>query len=637
MQPAVAFDEPTRLREEARHCAGQGDARRLLACLRGLLELSNQPSDYAFAAARLSSLPADAVREAGLKPLRTYMARSVTIETMLPYLRVRAALAGLWLELSVGGYGSFIDDLTNPDGALCHFNPDLVLFVSDLSDLAGGLQEAISDSPDGAGSATASSVRFVTGLLQSFRANSKARIVVQGMTLPDPPGSGDIADANLPFGESRSVEALNHALADACRRIGDAVYFDVDKLAARHGRARWRDPRIFYLSRLPIAPEFFEQYARGIVRAMRTLYFPARKVLCTDLDETLWGGILGEDGCQGIQTGTAFPGNAYQEYQQYLKRLSRQGILLAAVSKNNPADVQEAFQKRSLDLSIGWEDFVAVKIGWEEKTTALQELANDLCVGLDSFVFVDDSPVECAAVGQRFPEMLVVQATPGEPWRTIAELERSGAFDVLQVTDEDRGRAAEYRAQAERATLASAAGSRTEFLASLDIQCCVVNALEAPLNRTAQLLSKTNQFNLTTRRHSAAEIEMLAGQPGNIAVALRYRDRFGDGGVVGVALCIREADQCRIETFLLSCRVIGRGVETALLWFVAERAKAQGLSRLRGEYIPTAKNAPCAEFYPLHGFEPAAASDGPEGSLWFEFDLTKCLPKKPSWIRISTL
>ena len=307
------------------------------------------------------------------------------------------------------------------------------------------------------------------------------------------------------------------------------------------------------------------------------------------------------------------------------------------MSKNNPADVQEAFQKRSLDLGISWGDFVAAKIGWEEKATALLELANDLSLGLDSFVFVDDNPVECAAIRQQFPEMLVIQAFASEPWRTITALEGSGAFDVLQVTEDDRRRAADYRAQAERATLANTAGSRTEFLASLDIQCGIVPALDAPLSRTAQLLSKTNQFNLTTRRHSATEIEALAGHPGSIAVALRYRDRFGDGGVVGVTLCVKEADTCRIDTFLLSCRVIGRGVETALLWFIAERAKAQGLSTLRGEYIPTAKNAPCAEFYPLHGFRPVLAADGGKGSLWFDFDLTKDLPENPSWIRISSV
>lgn len=637
MQPAVAFDESTRLREEARQCALRGDARRLLACLRGLLELSNQPSDYAFAAARLGSLNPNTAREAGLKPLRTYMARSVTVETLLPYLRVQAAVAGLWLEVSIGGYGSFIDDLTNPDGALCRFNPDLALFVSDLTDLAGGLQEATSVSPDRGLAETDTSTRFVTGLLESFRTNCKARIVVQGMNLPDPPGSGDIADANLPYGESRSVEALNHALADACRRIGDAVYFDVDKLAARHGRSRWRDQRMFYLSRLPIAQEFFEEYARGMVRAIRTLYFPPRKVICTDLDETLWGGILGEDGCEGIQTGTTFPGNAYLEYQQYLKRLGRRGVLVAVASKNNPADVEEAFQKRSPDLGIAWEDFAAVKVGWGEKTTALLELANDLSLGLDSFVFVDDSPTECAAIRQQFPEVLVVRAVPGEPWRTIETLEGSGAFDVLHVTEDDRRRTAEYRAQAERTTLANKAGSRTEFLTSLDIQCDVVSALDAPLSRTAQLLSKTNQFNLTTRRHSAAEIEAIATQPGNIAVALRYRDRFGDGGVVGVALCVMEPDRCRIDTFLLSCRVIGRGVETALLSCIAETARDQGVSVLSGEYIPTAKNAPCAEFYPLHGFQPAPSPGRDSGSLWFDLDLTKDLPERPSWIKMAKL
>ncbi len=629
MQPSTGRAEPAQLRGVAKESAAQGDALRLIGCLRSLLEISNRPADYAFAAARLRGLSAEKAGHAGLKHLRTYLARSVTIETFQPYLVVQAALGGLWLDVSMGGYGSFIDDLTNPDGALCRFNPDLVLFLGDLSDLANTAPNAGSDAVDGATAA-----RFATGLLQSFRRNSKARIVVQGMCIPDPPAGGDIADANLPCGESRSVEALNQALREACRQIGDAVYFDVDRLAARYGRSRWRDQRMFYLSRLAVAPEFFEHYTRGLVRAIRALYFPPRKVVCTDLDDTLWGAILGEDGPEGIQTGATSPGNGYLEYQKYLRRMTGRGVLVTIASKNNPADVEEAFQKRAPDLGISMADFAAVKIGWEEKSTALRELAGRLSLGLDSFVFVDDNPVECAAVRQQLPEVLVIEAPKGEPWRTIEALESSGAFDALQITHEDRERAADYRAQAKRAQLESDAGSREEFLSSLEIHCTPISALDAPLSRTVQLLAKTNQFNLTTRRHSAAEIEGIARQPGNIAVALRYRDRFGDGGVVGVALGVMEPGQCRIDTFVLSCRVIGRGVETALLWHVAEAARAHGAPVLRGEFIPTAKNAPCANFYRSHGFERVETPDAGSREL-FAMDLSRNLPAKPHWIAIA--
>jgi FkbH-like protein len=628
MHPTVEREEVRRLREELRESADQGDAPRLIVCLRALLETSSRPADYAFAVARLRSINMERAKAAGLKTFRTYIARSVTIETMQPYLLVQAAMAGLWLDVSIGGYGSFIDDLTNPDGALCRFQPDLVLFISDLGDLASGAQSAAAE--------TGTSTRFVTGLLESFRANCKARIVVQGMTIPDPPAGGDIADANLPYRESRSVEDLNHALAEVCRRIGDAVYFDIDRLAARYGRSRWRDRRMFYSSRLAVASEFFEVYTRGLIRAIRALYFPPRKVLCTDLDDTLWGGILGEDGIEGVQTGPAFPGNGYLEYQKYLKSLAGRGVLVTVASKNNPADVQEIFQKRAPDLGISLDDFAWLKIGWGEKSTALRELAGSLSLGLDSMVFVDDSPVECASIRQQLPEVLVIEAPKGEPWRSVEMLESSGAFDTLQITEEDRGRVAEYRAQAERAKLESTAGSRRDFLASLKIQCSIISALDAPLSRTAQLLGKTNQFNLTTRRHSAAEIELIACQPGNIAVALRYRDRFGDGGVVGVALCVMEPDRLRIDTFLLSCRVIGRGVETALLWYIADLARSLCVPVLRGEFIPTAKNAPCADFYPLHEFERVETPDQAGGGEFYEMDLSRGLPTKPDWIVLSS-
>lgn len=626
MHPTVERDEIARLREEARESAHQGDALQLIGRLRALLEISNRPGDYAFAAARLRSIDEEGAKAAGLKPLRTYVARSVTIEPIQPCFLVQAAMAGLWLDVSIGGYGSLIDDLTNPDGALCRFKPDLALFISDLGDLAS----------NGALAETGTSARFATGLIESFRVNCKARIVVQGITLPDPPAGGDVTNANLPYSESRSVEDLNHALADVCRRIGDAVYFDVDRLAARYGRARWRDQRMFYTSRLAVAPEFFEVYARGLIRAIRALYFPPRKVLCTDLDETLWGGILGEDGAEGIQTGAAFPGNGYLEYQRYLKSLAGRGVLVTVASKNNPADVEEIFQKRAADMGISLDDFTAVKISWGEKSTALRELASGLSLGLDSMVFVDDNPVECAAIRQQLTEVLVIEAPKGEPWRTVEMLESSGAFDTLQITEDDRRRVAEYRAQTQRAKLETSAASRTDFLASLEIQCSIISALDAPLSRTAQLLGKTNQFNLTTRRHSAAEIERIASQPGNLAVALRYRDRFGDGGVVGVALCVMDPDRLRIDTFLLSCRVIGRGVETALLWFLAESGRSLCVPVLRGEFIPTAKNAPCADFYGSHGFERVGTPEPAGAGEFYDMDLSRRLPAKPDWIALSS-
>jgi len=588
--------------------------------------------DYAYAAARLRELGPEGARSCGWKPVRAYIARSVTVEPLLPHLTVHAALGGIWLEIVLGGYGSFIDDLMNPQGVLCAAAPDLVLFISDVEDLAGGLADiCASGDPEAIERETHRAIAGVTSLLEVFRRHSPARLVVQGLLPPEEPALGEVADANHPAGELRAVRRINDALAAACRAIGDAVLFDQEQAAARSGRAVWRDARLFHSSRVAVAPRCFRPYAAGLVRALRSLYFPSRKVLCTDLDGTLWGGIVGEDGSAGVATGAAFPGSGFRAYQRHLKQLAARGVLLAVVSKNNPADVEECFRLRAGDLALRLDNFAGRKIGWQEKCDSLVELARELSLGLDSFVFVDDSPVECAAVRQRLPQVLVIEAPRGQPWLLPGILSATGAFDTLAITEDDRRRTDEYRARAQRAELEKTAASREQFLQSLEMECRVVGALEAPLSRAAQLISKTNQFNLTTRRHSAGDIERLSAAPGSIAVAVRVKDRFGDAGVTGIALCRAEGECCSIDTFLLSCRVIGRGVETALLAYLACKARAAGLRRLIGEYIPTAKNQLCREFLPSHGFQRIAEE---QERVLYALDLTGALPEVPYWIKL---
>jgi FkbH-like protein len=459
--------------------------------------------------------------------------------------------------------------------------------------------------------------------------------LLQGLVVPDHTSLGDIGDANLPHSLPNAIVRLNEKLAAMCRAVSDCVFFDVDRLAARHGRMRWRDARMFLASRLPVSSEFFNVYARALVRAFSTMYRAPRKVICTDLDNTLWGGILGEDGAEGVATGSTFPGNCYFAYQEYLKQLSSRGILLAIVSKNNETDVREAFALRSSDLALNLNHFVACKIGWDEKSKSLRDLAQELSLGLDSFVLVDDSPQECEQIRQQLPEVAVIQAPVEEPWKLVEILSEKPFFDALSVTDDDVNRLNEYKAQAQRARLEDSAIDRNEFLASLEIVCTFQSALKAPLTRAAQLLAKTNQFNLTTRRRSSAEIEEIASVKGGQAVVVRVRDRFGDAGVVGLALARTQDEACIIDSFLLSCRVIGRGIETALLAHIGQRAFEMGARQLIGEFIPTRKNALCANFYLDHGFANFDAENaGDSNSRFFQLDLNTSVPASPEWIKV---
>jgi FkbH-like protein len=627
-------------RKELRHglqdAVARQDAGGAVALARRLLAASSKPADMMFCATALAGI-GDALREQlGARRLKTYVVRSVTVEPILPSLTVEAVLANYVLDVQVGGYGSYADELLNMDSSLARFQPDLVLILLDLEEIAGRLPDLCADGVRAAvEKEVAECMERIAQLLRSYRSGSTARILFQGLVIPDNTSLGEVGEANLPHSLTHAIQRLNQRTAALCTTISECVFFDVDQLAARHGRARWRDARMFYASRLAVSADLFRDYSHGLVRTFSTLFRAPRKVLCTDLDNTLWGGVLGEDGPDGIATGSAFPGNCYLAYQKYLTQLSSRGILLAIVSKNNEADVREAFNVRAADLALSMDSFVARKISWNEKADSIRELATELSVGLDSFVFVDDSPEECEAIRQQLPEVAVVEAPALEPWKLAEILTEQSFFDAAAVTEDDVHRAEEYKAQARRAELASSASSRDEFLASLGTVCSFQSALQAPLSRAVQLLAKTNQFNLTTRRRSAAEVEQFATASGGQAVVVRVRDRFGDAGVVGLALVRRQGDSCALDSLLLSCRAIGRGIETALLAHIGEQALRAGVKRLVGEFIATKKNAPCATFYSDHGFTKFVTSDEvSSNSVFYELDLTALRPTCPKWITL---
>jgi FkbH-like protein len=631
----VSTMTPLSLRDAVRHAARCADGLAFRKSLQEMADGGLKPADYSFLAARLRELGSDGAKTAGMRVQRTFVARSITVEPLLPQILVEAFLMGLYLDCEIGSYGGFIDDLTNPKGALAAYAPDLVLFLCDAEDLTGNLAAICARGMVAEIERETDRVRRqIRELLNAFRSFQAARLLVQGFVLPDRPILGDVADSNLPTGECAALRHINEAIAQACREIRDAVFFDQDLVAARAGRARWRDARMSLSARVQVSSSCFPQYATGIVRALRPLYFPPKKVLCTDLDDTLWGGIVGEDGAAGVVTGPSFPGNAYAAYQNFLKNLASRGVLLGIVSKNNEADVEDAWRVRQADIALSLDDFAAKKIGWQDKTQSLRQIAEELSLGLDSFVFVDDSPAECAAVRLELPDVQVVQLTREEPWTHVQKLEALAWFDTLSITDEDRARSEDYHAQRQRAACETTASSREDFLASLLITCRVVDARHAPLSRSAQLMAKTNQFNLTTHRYSAAEIERMAASPHNYACAIRISDRFGDNGVVGLAIIEFSGLDARIDSFLLSCRVIGRGIESALLWHLARKARRAGATRLIGEFVPTAKNRLCADFYPSHGFQlvPPDDSTTMRGAVSYVLDLTMEAPEKPLWI-----
>jgi FkbH-like protein len=407
---------------------------------------------------------------------------------------------------------------------------------------------------------------------------------------------------------------------------------DYDGLVARHGRLRWHDERKWLTMRMPIAADCLIHLADEYMRFIHPLTGRVCKALVVDLDNTLWGGVVGEDGLGGIQLGLEYPGATYRACQRAILDLYQRGVILGICSKNDPAEALAVLETHP-DMLLRPRHFAARRINWADKAQNLCEIAAELNIGLDALSFLDDSPVEREWVRSRVPDVYVIDL-PADPALFAQTLRECPVFERLALSEEDRRRGEHYAARHRRAELQQAAKSVDEFYHSLDMTVEISGPTLLTLSRIAQLTQKTNQFNLTTRRYTEQELREMVRDPGIRILSLKLRDRFGDSGIVGVAISRINGPVWEIDAFLLSCRAIGRGVETALLASVAQQARQTGAQRLMGWYRPTAKNASVRDFYPTHRFTGVTEQDG--SSLW-TFDLAQDGPAAPPWIACRSL
>ncbi len=393
----------------------------------------------------------------------------------------------------------------------------------------------------------------------------------------------------------------NRQLARDLAGIADAHVFDYAGVVSGSGALAWTDRRLWYMARSVSSSENLVPLARGLARSIRALLRPAAKCLVLDLDNTLWGGVLGDDGAAEIKLGDEYPGNVFKDFQAALLGLRRRGFLLAIASKNDEQTVLDMLDGHP-EMLLKRQHFAAICANWGGKPESLRKIAQQLNIGLDSLVFIDDNPVERAAVRAELPMVHVVEL-PAEPLGYLAALGEVAVLDQARLSVEDRARAEMYRSESLRQQVAQQAGNVEDFLRDLDMVAQVGLASPNTLERIHQLSQKTKQFNLTTRRHKADDLRRLAESPEAAVAWLRLADRYGDSGLVCVGIIERLDDECWvIDTLLMSCRVMGRRVEDAFLSYLAELARAGGARRLRGVLRPTAKNTPVQSFYPDHGF-----------------------------------
>ena len=406
---------------------------------------------------------------------------------------------------------------------------------------------------------------------------------------------------------------------------------DLQDLLVRRGGGRAEQPKMRHLAAMRLGDQVLPELARQYASYLVPLKGLTRKVVVVDLDNTLWGGVIGEDGMTGIRLGSTAPGSEFVEFQRYLLSLSERGFLLAACSKNNADDALEAIRTHE-SMVLREANFSAMRINWEPKPKNLQAIAEELNVGVDSFIFVDDNPDERELMRQLLPQVLTVEM-PRDPALYRSTLEALPQLQTLQVTDEDRARVATYRANREREGALVQATSIDDYLHSLGITVRLGPAQPAMLGRIQQLFSRTNQFNLTTRRYDLPQVTAASQDPAQRLYALNAADRFGDHGLVAIALVHAGSTEWVIDSLLMSCRVIGYGIETTLLARIAADARAAGATQLAGEIIATKKNAPARDFYARHHF----TADQPEAptALWRR-SLADGGVVAPAWVTVLT-
>lgn len=593
------------------------------SALAELLEAAGRAStqaEYHRVARALAGLPQESV----LVPLRLAILSTASLGFLEPFLKVEGLRKGYRVECHIGGFGQFETELADPQAPLYQFQPDVLLLSLQPEEMAPDLRDRfVADGGERfRGSMEDASSRLVECARRFREETGRLALVANHAVLdPGPLGPFDAAD---PAGYVHAVGAANQALAAALAGEAGVTVWDYAGLMRQLGVGAG-DPRLWALGRISLAAPNQPAAAAHLIRTVQALLQPPAKCLVLDLDNTLWGGAIGDDGLKGIQLGDDFPGNTYKAFQRRILGLADRGVLIALASKNELESV-DAVLRDHPDMVLRWEHVAAHRINWEPKSGNLLAIAEELNIGPDALVLFDDNPVERAEVRANAPEIGVIEV-PTEAIGFVAALDASGFFDQPAISQEDLTRTDLYRRDRQRRELRARANDVEGFLRSLEMVATVGLADEFTLNRIAQLVNKTNQFNLTTRRHTQSEIDAMGRRADRAVVWLRLSDRFGDQGLVGVAIILADGSDALIDTFLMSCRVMNRGVERALLAQVAAEARAIGCQRLVGEYRPTAKNRVVEDLYGSLGFTPIDAL--PDGARKFVLELSTDMPAWP--------
>jgi FkbH-like protein len=544
--------------------------------------------------------------------VRLALLGSATMDHLAPAVRVAGLRRGLLIDVYTGAYGQYRQELLAADSRLHAFSPGYVLFSFSAQDFLSGVP--VSASPSSSAHAIEAAVTEIHALWEEATRRFGATTLQQSFLNTEPSLFGGL-DAIVPGARARLVDRLNGALADRAWEA-KALWLDVAGASARDGLAAWFDPVRWLQAKMEVSPTAAANYGEMVARVIGAHRGRSKKCLVLDLDGTLWGGVVGDDGVGGIVLGEGSGlGEAHLALHRYAKKLRERGVILAVCSKNDPNIAEAAFRDHPESL-LKREDFAAFVANWEDKATNLERIAAQLNIGLDSLVFVDDNPVERARVRSALP-MVATPELPEDPAYFVRRIAEAGYFEATSFTQEDSARGDQYTANSNREALRMSTGSLDAFLQQLDMAVAFGPVTTVNAARVTQLLNKTNQFNTTTIRRTQPEVESFAHDDRAIHLQFRLADRFGDNGIVSVMLLAPvdgEPEVLDLVNWVMSCRVFGRQLEHEAMNVLVEVARGRGVNEIRAQYVETEKNRIVRDLFGTLGF--VQTENAPGGARW---------------------
>ena len=558
------------------------------------------------------------------KKIRIAVLGGFTLNGLEETIRVKCDEKKIHCTTYVSGYNQYSQEIFDEKSQLYKFSPDITFLIIDSRNALGELflnpysvsveerKQRVQDKSD-----------EIINLVQTFGSKSKSKLILSNFNIPSYSPIG-INETREEYGLHDMIRSLNQNIKIGLRLEPEIYIHDLNSFVTKFGENNVFDYKQYFYGDVRISLDYLPYLAEELMGYVKAVLGLNKKCIVLDLDNTLWGGIVGEDGFEGIKLGDDPIGRAYVELQHNLLALNQRGIILAINSNNNFDDAIQIIKEHP-NMILKEDNFVCVRINWNDKVVNMKEISDELNIGLDSMVFFDDDPVNIEYVKSNLPDIQTVQVS--DPSNSSKILKSMNDFQVLKITDEDSTRNKMYLEQRKRTELKTQVGNLQDFLKQLNISVKIKNADKYTIPRISQLTLKTNQFNLTTRRYQEEDIRKFSQDKYKIVECAQTQDKFGDNGITCVYIINKDnKQQWTIDTFLLSCRVIGRGVEDGILYQIIEKARKEGVSKVRGEYIKTKKNKPAENFFPAFGFKK-------EGNFWV-ID-TKNHLKKPEHLVMS--